>query len=90
MYCRDMCGLCHTSHSLFIAFPQAVQSGAGIETYVQYFQLVPVWRRVRFPLLRREGREGGNRAVRGWKVRHMGFNSIAALHSLRECYEKAV
>jgi hypothetical protein len=90
MYCRDICGVCHTLYSHRIVYPQAVQSGAGIETYVQYFQLVPVWRRVRFPLLRREGREGGNRAVRGWKVLHMGFNSSAALHSLRACYEKAV
>ena len=90
MDCRDMCGLCHTSHSLFIAFHQAVQSGTGIETHVQYFQLVPGWRRVRFPLLRREGRKGGNRAVRGWKVLHMGFNSSATLHSLRIRYGKAV
>ena len=84
-----MCGVCHTLYSLSIAYPQAVQSGAGIETHVQDFQLVPGGRRVRFPLLRREGRKGGDRAVRGWKVLHMGFNSSAALHSLRACYEKA-
>ena len=54
------------------------------------FSLYLSWRRVRFPLLRREGREGGNRAVRGWKVLHMGFNSSATLHSLRTHYGKAV
>ena len=71
MDCRGMCGVCHTLYSLFIACPKAVQYGAGIETHVRYFQLASGWRRVRFPILRRRGREGANKAVRGWKVPHV-------------------
>jgi len=54
-------------YSFFIVFPQAVRSGASIGVHAQFFQLLSASRRVRSPLLGREGLVRGEKAVEGSK-----------------------
>ena len=67
MVCRCMCGQCCTLYSLSIVFTEALRSGASIEVHAHFFQLISASRRVRFPLLGREGRGWSKKAVRGLK-----------------------